>query len=90
MPIGGFTRPTNAFTMPNRAINDHARNSYWNDVRPSFDREDFPWFPRHHGTPPQSECTGLAIAGQMIDTPRRLISVAGDLAEFTPPVEITA
>jgi autotransporter strand-loop-strand O-heptosyltransferase len=57
--ISGFTHPVNEFATPYRVINWHACNSCWNDMRLSFDNQNYLWCPRHADTPRQFECTRL-------------------------------
>jgi autotransporter strand-loop-strand O-heptosyltransferase len=71
--ISGFTHPTNEFNTPGRAINYHACNSCWNDVRVRFDHKDFLWCPRHKDTPRQFECTRLITARQVIGALDRVL-----------------
>jgi hypothetical protein len=62
---GVDTTNTTEATTPYRVINWHACNSCWNDVRERFDHKNFPWCPRHAGTPRQFECTRLIAAEQL-------------------------
>ena len=70
--ISGFTHPSNEFTTPYRVINYHTCNSCWNDVRVTFDHQDFLWCPRHAGTPRQFECTRLITTEQVKNTIKRI------------------
>jgi autotransporter strand-loop-strand O-heptosyltransferase len=73
--ISGFTHPTNEFETPYRAINWHACNSCWNDVRHQFDHKDFLWCPRHGGTDRQFECTRLITPDQVIGILKRVTTL---------------
>ncbi|WP_408904025.1 autotransporter strand-loop-strand O-heptosyltransferase [Rhodopila sp.] len=72
--ISGFTHVSNEFATPYRVINWHTCNSCWNDVRHSFDHQDYLWCPRHADTPRQFECTRLITPEHVISTIKQLLS----------------
>jgi autotransporter strand-loop-strand O-heptosyltransferase len=82
--ISGFTHPTNEFTTPYQAINWHACNSCWKDVRHRFDHKDYLWCPRHAGTPRQFECTRLITPAQVIAALQRIPGVVGRAVSDAP------
>lgn len=78
--ISGFTHPSTEFATPHRVINYHTCNSCWNDVRLTFDHQDFLWCPRHGGTDRQFECTRLITSEQVKATIRGVPGFASRLA----------
>ena len=55
--ISGFSLPNTEFTTPYRIISYDVCNGCWDDVRQTFDHNDFLWCPRHKGDDHQFECT---------------------------------
>lgn len=82
--ISGFTHPTNEFHTPYRVINYHTCNSCWNDVRLRFDHHNYPWCPRHTGTPRQFECTRLITAEAVKAAIRRIPAFRQRSSQTTP------
>ena len=73
--ISGFTS-TNEFATTDRAVNGHACNCCWSNVRHRFDHKDYLWCPRRAGTPLQFESTRLITPAQMIATLKRIPGLA--------------
>jgi autotransporter strand-loop-strand O-heptosyltransferase len=74
--ISGFSLPDTEFTTPYRVINWHTCNGCWNDVRHTFDHNDFLWCPRHAGTARQFECTRLITPAHVIAIIERALGAA--------------
>jgi len=56
--IAGFSEPYTEFKRNcTRVIDNNVCHGCWNDIRYSFDREDWHWCPRHKGTQREFECS---------------------------------